>query len=190
MDKKTIRKNMLKIRNCFSKQQIKQESAEMWKHLMQTNQYHKADIIFTYVSMNSEAETTPFFEKIWQDGKKIAVPITEKSRNMRFAYLNKLEELTELKWGIPEPNKQKSVKAEPTEKSLFVVPALAVDKIGNRIVYGVGYYDTYFSKYKNGFKMGFIFSAQQLEKIETLLITDVALDGIVTEKGVVYYKGV
>ncbi len=47
-----------------------------------------------------------------------------------------------------------------------------------------------FQKYKNGFKMGFIFSAQQLEKIETLLITDVALDGIVTEKGVVYYKGV
>ena len=33
---------MLKIRNCFSKQQIKQESAEMWKHLMQTNQYHKS----------------------------------------------------------------------------------------------------------------------------------------------------
>lgn len=70
------------------------------------------------------------------------------------------------------------------------MPALAVDKIGNRIGYGGGYYDTYFSKYKNGFKMGFIFSAQQLEKIETLLITDVALDGIVTEKGVVYYKGV
>ena len=47
-----------------------------------------------------------------------------------------------------------------------------------------------FKNIKNGFKMGFIFSAQQLEKIETLLITDVALDGIVTEKGVVYYKGV
>ncbi len=65
---------------------------------------------------------------------------------MRFAYLNKLEELTELKWGIPEPNKQKVLKQNQQKKSLFVVPALAVDKIGNRIGYGGGYYDTYFSK--------------------------------------------
>lgn len=186
MNKKTIRKNMLEIRNHFSQQQIKQKSAEMWTYFMQTKQYHQADTIFTYISMNSEVETTPFFEKIWKDGKKIAVPITEENRNMCFAYLNKMEELTELKWGIPEPNKEKSVKAEPTEKSLFVVPALAIDKMGNRIGYGGGYYDTYFSKYQYGFKMGFIFSEQQLEKIETLFVTDVALDGIVTEKGVLY----
>ena len=187
MDKKIIRKNMLEIRNRFSQQERAEKSAMMWQHFMQTNQYHKADIIFTYVSMNTEAETTPFFEKIWKDNKKIAVPMTEQNRQMCFAYLDKLEELTELQWGIPEPNKQNSVIAEPTENSIFIVPALAVDKMGNRIGYGGGYYDTYFSKYQYGLKMAFVFSEQQLEKIETLLITDIALDGVITEKGVFLY---
>lgn len=190
MDKKTIRRNMLKIRNSFSKQQIQQKSAMMWEHLRQTNQYMQSDIVFTYVSTNTEAETLPFFEKVWQDGKKIAVPIIEEKRNMNFVYLNTKEELTELKWGIPEPNREKSTVVVPTEKSLFVVPALAVDSKGNRVGYGGGYYDTYFSKYNSGFKIGFIFYDQQMKKIEYLEKTDVALDAVVTEKGVLYQGGI
>ncbi len=50
MYKKTIRKDMLKIRNAFSEQEITQKSAVMWEILMQTDVYQKADIIFTYVS--------------------------------------------------------------------------------------------------------------------------------------------
>ena len=70
MYKKTIRKDMLKIRNAFSEQEITQKSAVMWEILMQTDVYQKADIIFTYVSAHKEAKTTPFFDKIWHDGKK------------------------------------------------------------------------------------------------------------------------
>ena len=46
MYKKTIRKDMLKIRNAFSEQEITQKSAVMWEILMQTDVYQKADIIF------------------------------------------------------------------------------------------------------------------------------------------------
>ena len=184
MSKKTIRKDMLKIRNAFSEQEITQKSTVMWENLMQTDVYQKADIIFTYVSAHKEAKTTPFFDKIWHDSKKIAVPIIEENRNMDFVYLNDIAELTESKWGIAEPKRENSTIILPTKNSLFVVPALAIDKKGNRIGYGRGYYDTYFSKVNCGFKMGFLFSAQQLEEIEILQNTDVALDGIVTEKAV------
>lgn len=182
--KKAIRKNMLEIRNAFSEKEIVQKSTMIWQNLMHTDVYQKADIIFTYVSTYKETRTTHFFDKIWNDDKKIAVPITEENRNMNFVYLNQIEELTELKWGIAEPKKENSIIALPTEKSLFVVPALAMDKKGNRIGYGGGYYDTYFSKVNCGFKMGFLFSAQQVEKIEELEKTDIALDGIATEKGI------
>ena len=103
---------------------------------------------------------------------------------MDFVYLNDIAELTESKWGITKPKRENSTIILPTKNSLFVVPALAIDKKGNRIGYGRGYYDTYFSKVNCGFKMGFLFSAQQLEEIEILQNTDVALDGIVTEKAV------
>ncbi|MEY8319828.1 5-formyltetrahydrofolate cyclo-ligase [Lachnospiraceae bacterium 46-61] len=184
MYKKTIRRNILKARNTFSEQEITQKSVTMWENLMQTDIYKEADIIFTYVSAHKEAKTTPFFNKIWNDGKKIAVPIIEENRNMDFVYLSNIAELTESKWGIAEPKKETSTIALPTEKSLFIVPALAIDKKGNRIGYGRGYYDTYFSKVDCGFKIGFLFSEQQIEEIEMLQNTDVALDGFVTEKTV------
>ena len=182
MDKNKIRKNMSAVRDAMTEKERKEKSKIMWQYLMESEEYQKADIIFTYVSVNSEAETTSFFEKIWRDGKKIAVPITEKNRKMDFVFLNCMEELTQQRWGIPEPDKQKSIITLPTNKSLFIVPALAVDKKGARIGYGGGYYDTYFSKVKDGFKMGFVFSVQKIQEIE-VENTDILLDGIITEHG-------
>lgn len=187
MKKESIRKNMLAARNALTQQQRKNNSRLMWQHLIKTESYQKADVLFTYISVKSEAETTPFLEQVWADGKKIAVPITEKNRKMEFVFLNTLEELTQRKWGIPEPEKQNSISAFPTEKSLFLVPAVAVDTKGGRIGYGGGYYDTYFSKRKNGLKMGFVFSAQIAENLK-MEPTDVLLDGMVTEKGVYFFE--
>lgn len=178
---------MLKVRNDIPEKLREQKSNMMWENLMQTELYQQSDIIFTYVSANTEAQTLPFFHKIWQDGKKIAVPIIEKNRNMDFVYLNTVQELTVLKWGILAPEKENSIVALPTEKSLFIVPALAIDQKGNRIGYGGGYYDTYFSKYKSDCKIGFIFSQQQLKKIESVELTDIPLNGIVTENEVLYF---
>lgn len=187
MKKQTIRKNMLAIRNAIPEQQRKNNSVLMWQHLTKTEIYQNTDIIFTYVSIHKEAETTSFFTQVWEDGKKIAVPITEKNRKMDFVFLNTFEELTQKKWGIPEPEKSKSTLALPTEKSLFLVPALAIDDKGGRIGYGGGYYDTYFAKIKNGFKIGFVFSIQRIENLE-MEDTDILLDGVITEKGVYFFK--
>ena len=77
MKKQDIRKNMLTIRNAMPEQQTKNNSALMWQHLTKTEIYQKSDILFTYVSIHKEAETTSFFKQVWEDGKKIAVPITE-----------------------------------------------------------------------------------------------------------------
>ncbi len=179
---------MLKVRLAFSAEQIEQKSAMMWQHLMQTEQYRDAESIFTYVSTNTEVKTLPFFEKIWNDGKKIAVPIIrEQKRIMDFVQLNSTAELTDIKWGIPEPDRENSTIVLPTEKTLFVVPALAIDRNGNRIGYGGGYYDTYFSKHDVGFKIALIFDEQKLQKIEELEKTDVPMDAVATEKGVLYY---
>lgn len=187
MKKQDIRKNMLTIRNAMPEQQTKNNSALMWQHLTKTEIYQKSDILFTYVSIHKEAETTSFFKQVWEDGKKIAVPITEKNRKMDFVFLNAFEELTQKKWGIPEPEKSKSTIALPTKKSIFLVPAIAIDNKGGRIGYGGGYYDTYFAKIKNGFKIGFVFAAQIVKNLE-MEDTDILLDGVITEKGFYFFE--
>lgn len=71
MKKQDIRKNMLTIRNAMPEQQTKNNSALMWQHLTKTEIYQKSDILFTYVSIHKEAETTSFFKQVWEDGKKL-----------------------------------------------------------------------------------------------------------------------
>ena len=188
-NKKLLRKQILSKRDQLCQESILQKSVEIWKNLTQTTIYQKADIIFTYVSAKTEAQTLPFFEKMWENNKKIAVPITESNRNMTFVILNDKKELTEIKWGIPEPKKENSIAITPTEKSLFLVPAVAMDIKGNRIGYGGGYYDTYFQKQKKGCKIGYLFQLQVVKHIYEVEQTDIALDGMVTESGICFFRG-
>ena len=71
---------------------------------------------------------------------------------------------------------------------LMVVPLLAFDKSRNRLGYGKGYYDKFlndYSKYKKSFiTIGVAFSFQKYKKIPTTN-SDVKLDFILTDKGVV-----
>jgi 5-formyltetrahydrofolate cyclo-ligase len=59
---------------------------------------------------------------------------------------------------------------------------LAFDSKFNRLGYGRGYYDKYLSKNKKFLTYGIAFSFQQTKKISTDK-SDVALKGIITEKG-------
>ena len=68
-NKKLLRKQILSKRDQLCQESILQKSVEIWKNLTQTTIYQKADIIFTYVSAKTEAQTLPFFEKMWETGK-------------------------------------------------------------------------------------------------------------------------
>jgi 5-formyltetrahydrofolate cyclo-ligase len=69
---------------------------------------------------------------------------------------------------------------------IFLVPLLAIDKCGNRLGYGSGYYDKYFNmlnKTKKRFRtIGVGFSFQKKGKLQKLK-TDFCLDAVFTEKG-------
>ena len=69
----------------------------------------------------------------------------------------------------------------------MLLPLLAFDKNRNRLGYGKGYYDRYFSKTKKKnnqiIKIGIAFSFQEFKRIP-VNSTDVKLDYILTEKGI------
>ena len=70
---------------------------------------------------------------------------------------------------------------------VMLLPLLAFDKNRNRLGYGKGYYDRYLSKTskKNNqiIKIGIAFSFQEFKRIP-VNSTDVKLDYILTEKGI------
>jgi len=53
-------------------------------------------------------------------------------------------------WGIPVP--QESIKVSPSKIQVVLVPLLAIDRNGNRVGFGKGYYDSFLSGLDSGVK--------------------------------------
>ncbi|MFZ4435391.1 MAG: 5-formyltetrahydrofolate cyclo-ligase [Flavobacterium psychrophilum] len=84
--------------------------------------------------------------------------------------------------GIPEPVSGLEVPVSKTE--VVFVPLLAYDKLGHRVGYGKGFYDTFLQQCNpNTVKIGLSFFGPE-EKIEDISAADVALDYVVTPEGV------
>ncbi|MBQ7084058.1 MAG: 5-formyltetrahydrofolate cyclo-ligase [Anaerotignum sp.] len=179
--KKKIREKALAKRNNIPAEERAEKSRKIAGHILQSDAYQQAKRIFSFVSMDSEVETGEILKQAWQDGKIVAVPKTEKGRNMVFLKIDSFADLQEGRFGVMEP-----LTAEefiPAEGDLFLVPGALFDKKKNRIGYGGGYYDTYFEKYRGYRKIGIAFSEQISETDIPTEVYDIPLDDIVTENG-------
>ena len=91
---------------------------------------------FIYLSRFREAPTDRLIEKLLLDGHRVCCPRIENGEMYAVEYG---EDFTLSDYGIREP-----VGERFTEKiDVAVIPFLAVDKQGNRLGYGGGYYDRY-----------------------------------------------
>ena len=75
--------------------------------------------------MGSEVETEEIIRQAWQDGKAVAVPKTEKHREMHFYEIRSLAELSEGRFGVREP--KGGAVCVPKEGDLLLVPGLLFD---------------------------------------------------------------
>lgn len=177
--KKELRQKALAARNALENRAEK--SRRIAAHILKSVAYQNTERIFTFVNMGSEVETEEIIRQAWQDGKTVAVPKTEKHREMRFYEISSFAELEEGRFGVREP--KGGVVCIPKEGDLLLVPGLLFDEKNNRLGYGGGYYDTYFAKHKEGKKIGLAFAAQLSAEELPAEETDVPLDAVVTENG-------
>ena len=113
---------------------------------------------------------------------KFLLPIINDKYSMHFYEWKKRDVLNVNKYGILEPLKSKAI-----TPNIILVPLLAFDKFKNRLGYGKGFYDKFLKKNdKNKSKVisiGVAFSFQKYHKLPANN-TDVKLDYILTEKGI------
>jgi 5-formyltetrahydrofolate cyclo-ligase len=92
------------------------------------------------------------------------------------------------KWGIPEPVKEQSDYQEilPQEIDLVLVPLLAVDKTGQRVGYGAGFYDRFLETAKpTVVTVGLSQFSILDEPISDVLLTDIAIQQVITPQGII-----
>lgn len=181
--KKELRRKAKSLRDSITPLMHQKKSFAAAAYFLESELYKKAGTIFSYLPIGSELDTLPILEQAWQDGKTVAVPITKEDRQMYFVSLGSIAEVKAGRYGIPEPQKGKEEEIIPKEEDIFLVPALLFDRVGNRLGYGGGYYDTYFAFHRMGARVGICFKVQIFSETLPVEKTDLAVEKIITEEG-------
>lgn len=84
---------------------------------------------------------------------------------MAFYPWNKKSSLSLNQYGILEPSERNKKEQIPDDNTLIIVPCVGIDKERIRLGMGGGYYDRYFSKHREGFKLGVCFPFAFVEKL-------------------------
>jgi len=113
--------------------------------------------VYVFAPIKSEIDLNDLYRRLMANQVKLAFPRT-KGDDMDFYYIKDLNDLCKGYMNIPEPMDHCLI--ADSEKAVMIVPGLAFSMDGKRIGYGGGFYDRYFSRYPNIYKIGVAFDHQ------------------------------
>jgi len=181
--KATLRRTVLRRREMQPNKAV--VSGSICATLERLPEYRQARTICSYVGVGSEVLTWNLLRAAIAGGKQVIVPYVDGSRLLLF-HLYDLAELAPAPFALLEPcpelRGQSDRRVQPAEVELFVVPGLAFDPTGARLGYGKRYYDNLLrSAPSESPRIGLAFACQMEPRLP-VLIYDVSMHVIVTEK--------
>lgn len=186
-----IRLRHKRLRDEMSGEEAKEAGRAICESLILADWYPDCVWIYGYYPIGREVDCRSFLRQALSDGKRVALPRTEKAYKteresshameyrMDFFEITSLAQVTEGNFGVPEPDMECPLVEE--ERAVALVPGVVFDRTGNRYGYGKGYYDRYFARFPKLYKFGLSYE-HQLEKKLFVSKTDVKMDGIYTER--------
>ncbi len=136
--------------------------------------------VFVYISFSSEAPTHTLIERLLGLGYMVVVPRVEGKQMVAVEVRMDSEDFQRSDFGVLEP----LGRAYDGEIHLAVIPFLAVDKQGNRLGYGGGYYDKFLQAHPQTKRMAYGFACQVLQSVPSGAL-DEKMQCVVTEDNVV-----
>ena len=179
MTKEEARKIIAERKRTLSDSYKKQADKNIFKQLIQSEQYKKANTLFCYVSMKDETDTWMFLHKALEDGKTVGVPVCIGKGIMEVREIHNLEDLEKGAYGIMEP-KDTCRKMEKYEFDLGIIPCVAADDRKRRLGHGAGYYDRYLEG-TDFLKVMICWKKLLLEEVP-VDVHDIEMDWLITEK--------
>lgn len=152
INKKEIRKNILKIRDEISVEERAKYDIKIRECILTQPVYKEAQLILAYASYRSEVDTLALIRQALADGKHVFAPKVS-GDEMEFWQIMATEDLKEGYRGIPEPVESISFPEWLAEQNnvgavyvMMWMPGAAFDKERHRIGYGKGFYDRYLTR--------------------------------------------
>ena len=125
--KRDIRKQMLCARDRLTDREWETYSDRITEQVVSHPLFVQAKEIWCYVSMGKEVCTEQILVSAWRAGKRTAVPKVTGKREMKFYYIESLNDLETGAFGILEPKEEKKGADCCLEKSdlLMLVPGVS-----------------------------------------------------------------
>lgn len=165
----------------MSPDQAERKSRQACAAVVELPEFAGACTIMAYMTIPNETDAGAIILAAWNQGKTVLVPVVSTEPREMFAV-----ELRSLKaglkvssYGILEPDGSNPWPADRID--LMIVPALAFDRLGNRLGRGGGFYDRFLAQEgMHAVTCGLAFQEQLLDEIPTdhhdkpvdLLVTD------------------
>ena len=187
MSKSEARKEALRLRRQLSPREVQALSASVRENLLQLPEYSASRVIACYVAKEHEVQTAGILNAALASGKRIIVPRSDPiSVTLTFHEIHGLDELRPGHFGVLEPAPD-SKTISLSEADLVLVPVVAWDSRGNRMGYGMGYFDRALKGRGRATCAGLAFEIQLHDTLPSSS-TDIPLDMIITEKRVVRFQ--
>jgi 5-formyltetrahydrofolate cyclo-ligase len=181
--KSTLREEILNKRDSLDIAETKSKSTAIKEILFNLKEFKDANNIMLFVSFRSEVMTDIIIKEALALGKNVTIPLVEKSTvNLKLFYINDFNaDLSFGAYGILEPKTDHCKRAKKNDLDIVIIPGAAFSKKGDRIGYGVGYYDRFLESLPdNVTKIALAFELQIVDDVPTGE-KDVKVDMIITE---------
>lgn len=184
--KQLIRKCHISQRNQLPEAEAERLSSVICKNLtgfFYSNGQLKSLGAYGYYPYGKETSLVLFYEWLLENEVPLAFPRVS-GETMEFYQVFSMDEFEEGAFHIMEP--KESCKQALFERAFCFVPGSVFDRAGNRLGYGKGYYDRYFAKHKDLYRVGIAYESQIEEEIPSKE-GDIAMQALATENGIRFF---
>lgn len=178
MEKKVLRKSLIKQRQSLSVEEWRLKSDRICEHLQSAPILAQSQTILAYFSFRQEPDLTPLFKEPCQWGFPRCV-----GQSLVWHCWQPGEPLATGAYGIREPD-SKALILSPEQVDLILIPAVAADFQGYRLGYGGGFYDRLLSdpQWSQKPTIGIVFEFARLPQLP-VDTWDKPLNAICTDDG-------
>mgnify|MGYP006190484611 FL=1 len=174
--------NKSELRKLYRRQRVDRFNAESWLHILSATELKNATNVASYISYEFEPETSDINQRLIKDGKKVFLPRLLENNDIQWVSWNgSSENLTKVE-KIYEPIGD----AVEVELDVIILPALHVDRMGNRLGQGGGSYDRALSRSK-AFKIALLHYGELTSEILPVQPHDEKVDATATPEIIVRF---
>ncbi len=173
--KALLRSAMEAGRQRLSRSEREHYSSQICQVLWDLIRSRDARVVHSYLTMGREVNVLPLLQRLLDTGITVVAPKTLRKRQMTNLVVQSMQCMEPGVFGTYHP---KDAVEYPGPYDLIIVAGLAFDRVGYRLGYGGGYYDTFLADHPHAWKVGVGYPCQLHDQVP-VEAHDIRLDQVI-----------